>query len=198
MEKSIIDMFSGLGGASEAFHLAGWNVLRIDNNILLKDIPKTEISDITKIVLPSVLRSAVTVVWASPPCTEFSLACNAPRSIAMREGNDEWEPDMTLAKIAKEWIDHIKPRYWIVENVHGSQKYFEPLFGKPRQIIGSFVLYGNFPLIDIGPNFNHSKMEGDTWSTDPLRANKRAMVPMQISQGLLDAIQNQRCLEDYL
>ena len=37
----IIDLCSGMGGASEAFIQAGDDVVRIDNNILLSEVPHT-------------------------------------------------------------------------------------------------------------------------------------------------------------
>jgi site-specific DNA-cytosine methylase len=39
----MLDLFSGLGGASEAFVRAGWEVMRIENNPLLSEVPNTEI-----------------------------------------------------------------------------------------------------------------------------------------------------------
>ena len=193
----MIDLYSGLGGASEAFLQAGWRVLRIEKNILLKDVPNTEIVDATKIDLPTVPPAGIDLLWASPPCREFSLAFAAPRSKAQRSGED-FQPDMTLAKLAKKWIDAIKPRYWCVENVVGSREYFEPIFGPPRQIVGSFVLYGNFPLIDMPRSFKHYKEKDDERLGRPLRSNVRALVPWELSEGLLWAIQNQKRLEDYL
>ena len=48
MRKHFLDLFSGLGGASEAFvqDLDNWTVLRIDNNSLLGGVPFTVIDDI--------------------------------------------------------------------------------------------------------------------------------------------------------
>ena len=38
---TMIDMFSGMGGASEAFIRAGWEVIRLDNNPVFSD-PESE------------------------------------------------------------------------------------------------------------------------------------------------------------
>lgn len=48
MNKHFLDLFSGLGGASEAFlkDASNWNVLRIDNNPLLSEVPNTVIMDL--------------------------------------------------------------------------------------------------------------------------------------------------------
>ena len=43
---------------------------------------------------------------------------------------------MELVLITIELIALLNPKYFIVENVNGSQKYFEPYFGKAKQKIG--------------------------------------------------------------
>ena len=77
-------------------------------------------------------------------------------------------------------------------------KMFEKYLGKPTQIIGSQVLWGNFPFIMLSPNFKKNKSDGESWSSDPLRANKRAKVPYEISQGLKIAIIEQRTLWEWV
>ena len=44
----MIDLFSGLGGASEAFVRDGWTVIRIENNMLLSGVPHTRMLDISR------------------------------------------------------------------------------------------------------------------------------------------------------
>ena len=39
----VLDLFSGFGGWSEAFKTAGHEILRIENNPLLKDVPRTHL-----------------------------------------------------------------------------------------------------------------------------------------------------------
>jgi hypothetical protein len=104
---------------------------------------------------------------------------------------------MDLVKTAIDSLTAIGPTFWVLENVVGSIRYIEPLLGKPRQIIGPFVLWGNFPLLSVPVDFKHSKADGDTWSDDPLRPNKRAKIPIEISQALLDAMDNQTTLNNW-
>jgi len=193
--KLMIDLYSGLGGASEAF-TAGpnpWAVLRYENNPVLADVPYTTICDLTNFDIH--IRHAVELVWASPPCTEFSTGFNAPGPTAQREGI-EFEPDMTLVKRAIEIIEELEPTYWIIENVIGAIKHFEPLLGPPRQIIGSFVLWGNMPFIHVD-NFEHTKVSVDPGSGDPLRSNVRAKIPLELSQALRSAVEDQTQLCDW-
>jgi len=195
--KHFLDLFSGLGGASQAFvDCPGWSVLRIDNNPLLGGVPYTIIKDITKMKVTPYPDATMDVIWASPPCREFSLGYNSPRSIAQRGGED-YEPDMSLVLKAIEIIDIIKPKYWIIENVVGSIKYIEPILGKPRQIIGPYVLWGNFPMLSVDKGGLQHKKDKDVHSGNPLRSNIKAKVDYAISSSLREAVEQQQSILDY-
>lgn len=205
MRKHFLDLFSGLGGASEAFvqDVDNWTVLRIDNNPLLGNVPFTVIDDI-KNVIPKLTNkwhdytNVIDCIWASPPCLEFSNAFSAPKSIHVREhGLDSYQPDMSLLTTALDIIETVKPKYWIIENVVGSIRYFRDLLGEPRQIIGPYVLWGNFPYLDVDDNQLVSKSKKDVHSSNPLRSNYKAKVDFSISASLKDAIENQKSLFEY-
>jgi len=207
MRKHFLDLFSGLGGASEAFaqDLGNWTVLRIDNNPLLGGVPMTVIDDIKLLandlnpggMYPRTLEK-IDVIWASPPCREFSNAYSSPKSIHVREhGLDSYKPDMSLLIASLEIIEIVKPKYFIIENVAGSIRYFEKFLGAPRQIIGPYVLWGNFPYLDVDDNQLVSKSKKDVHSSNPLRSNYKAKVDFSISASLKDAIENQKSLFEY-
>ncbi len=210
----MIDLFSGLGGASEAFLKAGWDVLRVDNNELLKDVPHTIMADLTDIPLIDSVElwpssagfdfvsnarwSQPDLVWASPPCTDFSLAFNAPGPKAKREGRD-FEPDMKPLEAAIRLIKHFKPRYWVIENVHGASKIFSRELGvnAPRQIIGPYFLWGNFPFLPHDLEWEKTD-KSKLWEIDnPLRANLRGKIPLEISEALLNEIMYSPSLEKW-
>jgi len=204
----VLDLFSGLGGWSEAFKTAGHEVLRIENNPLLKDIPRTHLIDI-KEFRDSLLEARnngetcpfpeIDLITASPPCLNFSNAFNAPKSNWLREnpslGVDDYEPDLELLNITLEIIDILKPKYYIIENVVGSIRYFKPKLGVPRQIIGAFVLWGNYPEIIIKNQLPSKASKDKRWSK--LRSNHKAKIPIQLSHGLLIAILEQTNFNDY-
>ena len=199
----MIDMFSGLGGASEAFIKDGeWNVFRFDNNQLLEDVKNTIITDHMFERMGEIFNNFedLDLIWASPPCLDFSTAFNAPKSKKARgeKGFENWKQDFTLIKNTIDMIRRLKPKFWVIENVRGSIKDLEFLLGPPTQIIGSQVLWGNFPFIQLPPSFKKNKSDGDTWSSDPLRANKRAKIPYEISMGLKIAIEEQRTLLEWV
>ena len=193
--RVMVDLFSGLGGASEAMvQSPNWEVHRFDNNPLLEDVPHTIIRD-ARILHPRTWgMSPVDLLWASPPCLEFSEAYNAPEVVARRECRVH-VPDLSLVELAIRVRDWMEPEWFVLENVAGSIKHLLPLLGEPTQIIGQFVLWGRFPHIAMPRGWTHSKYDNDAWSSDPLRSNKRAKIPIEISQGLLEAIETQRTLQ---
>lgn len=192
MTRFMIDLCSGLGGASEAMYQSkDWEVLRIDSDPLgiLKEvgIPCTEERRIEDIDWK--LPRELDLLWASPPCREFSLGYLSPKSKAIR--NDEkYEPDMSILENVIRLRDSWEPKFWCIENVIGSIAHFKPYLGEPTQIIGPFVLWHNLPHIAVSRNFSHSKTENDTWSDDPLRPNIRAKIPLELSRAVMQSAMN--------
>lgn len=202
----VLDLFSGFGGWSEAFKTAGHEVLRIENNPLLKDVPRTHLIDIREFrdnLIQAKERGEpfleVDVIMASPPCLNFSNAFNSPKSNWLRENPglnvDDYKPNLELLDITLEIIDILKPKYHIIENVVGSIRYFKPELGVPRQIIGAFVLWGNYPEIIIKNELPSKASKDKRWSK--LRSNHKAKIPIQLSHGLLIAILEQTNFSDY-
>lgn len=201
--KVFIDLFCGLGGASEAFMAApGWKVIRIDNNeVLIPHVHGMILADVHDIYNIQTIISALLfehmdkitqiVIWASPPCTEFSLA----------NANRPDEPDMTSVMAAKEIIDWIvnseeqfpKTTVWAIENVKGAISWFNEELEMPwHQRIGPFFLWGTIPWIDFRDADDKLHRKGDSdKGTRALRANMRALIPLDVSKSLLDTLENQ-------
>ena len=196
-------MFSGLGGASEAFiRDCEWHVTRYDNNELLENVKNT-------IITPFMFERCymtfsgfedIELIWASPPCREFSTGFNSPSSRSSRneKGYENFEPNLELVLDSVKIIKHLNPKYWVIENVVGSIKHLRPILGEPRQIIGSVVLWGNFPFLHMPIGFQEKKSDKDVWSSDPLRANKKAKIPYEISMSLKITIEEQRQLTEWI
>jgi len=207
----VLDLCSGLGGFSEAFLTAGHDVLRIENNPLLADVPNTRLMCIFEFrdwlednyknpksmgdMLMSARFHKIDLIVFSPPCYEFSLAFSAPRAIHMREKPlIPYQPSTDILECGLDIIEMLSPRYHIIENVRGATKYFKEIVGSPRQINHAYVFWGNFP--SFVPNKFPSKSEKDErWN--PLRANIRGKIPLTISEALLEAVENQKSILDY-
>ena len=205
MKGRIIDFYSGLGGASEAFVQDGrYQVSRIDNNIELKDVQHTYFCDILKLQIKEIemLYGKADLMIFGPPCYDFSLAHSAPQGIAAREKRlESYIPDMSDLNKVIEIIEYCQPKYWIIENVAGSLRHFEPVLGGFTQKIGPFFLWHNLPALSM-LNDDLSEIVGHKTKSDPgprevLRSNYRAKWPLVMSKALLKSFETPT-LEDFL
>ena len=126
-----LDLCSGLGGASQPALDRGWKVIRVDIDPRFKpDI----VADVRALPLKPF---HVDVLWASPPCQEFSkwgLRCFYP---------DPAEPDLSIALGVKEFIARLRPGQWVVENVRASRQFLTPVFGPVRANVPGHALWSN-------------------------------------------------------
>jgi hypothetical protein len=112
----VIDLFSGLGGFSQAFLDRGHDVTRYDNDKKFADVPNTIVADVREIE-PSDIAGA-DIILASPPCNCFS-------TMTIRYYWPNGQPDkraraaIKLVKDTIRLIDEAKPRYWVLENPNG-------------------------------------------------------------------------------
>jgi hypothetical protein len=201
MANIMIDLFSGLGGASEAFVDAPeWSVIRIDNNPEVVEATKgtwqldlKKPGEVIQVIDAHLydLHVEKLVVWASPPCTDFSTK-NPNR------GAEEF--DLALVRSAMVIIDHLHAQYgvhtWIIENVRGAIGHFDTLLGPYRQRIGPFFLWGSFvPIACIDSDTHrHKKPFNRTNSRTHLRSNIHAKVPYALSHSLLLSVERQTSL----
>ena len=209
-QLKVLDLFSGLGGFSEAFVLNNDEVLRIENNPLLSEVKHTVMMDVRK--LRDIIAEGLTegdlnpyllnidLIVASPPCYDFSLAYSAPQGIIARRGKEEfeaYEPDMELFEVTLEIIQMLKPRYWIIENVRGSIRHCEKIGLIPRQKFQAYVLYGNFPKF-TPPRMATKENKDVKPHGHPLRANYRALIPLELSESIRKAILEQKTIFDFV
>jgi len=189
----MLDLFSGLKGASQAFEAAGWEVVTVDIN---PDLNPTICCNIEDLWLTDEFKSwskgEFDLIWASPPCVEF-YKVSAPWFEEYGK-----TPSLELVETAKAIINILQPKYWIIENTKSGMPWIKKLLGNPRQNInGVYYLWGQYPLFDAKVEANHKALN-DTGPQDPLRSNKRAKIPLEISRSLLDVIENQSDLSRWL
>jgi len=176
----VLDLFSGLGGFSQAFKDRGHTVITVDNEPKFKpDICK----DIIKLSKKDFNGYNFDIILASPPCTEFSKD-NMPSSW---NKNRSVNPDTLLLQKTLKIIYWIKPRYWIVENVSGARPYFYPFLGEPVKKVGSRYLWGNFPIMDVKSLYGKWKLSpsGD-------RPALRSLIPYDLSLAICKMCENIR------
>jgi hypothetical protein len=179
----MLDLFAGLGGASAAMRARGWRVITVD---LRPELEPAEVCDVRSFRWEG---GPVDLLWASPPCVEFSKRgsrCFYP---------DAPEPSCELAAAALRLVMEIRPRFWLVENVRGALPYFNALFGVPAVSAPPLFLWGRPPpgLAAFLPKLGAYKEHASRRSEDPRaqrlnsndrRALVRALVPYAVSEAV--------------
>jgi site-specific DNA-cytosine methylase len=103
MSKKLLELFSGTGSVGDVARELGFEVVSLD-----RDMPadfKVDIMDWD----PRLYHAGYfDVIWASPPCTEYSRAkTTGVRDI---EGSNE------VVQRTLDIIEYLEPKYWIIEN----------------------------------------------------------------------------------
>jgi hypothetical protein len=189
---TMLDLCSGLGGASQPALDRGWRVIRLD---LVAACKPDIVADVCALPLTPF---PVDLLWASPPCQQFVLAANVwlkrlPKGSGGKfyrgEGPYprlfEGEPDLSIAKAVREIVFTWPARYWVVENVWVSRKWLTPLFGPVAGLIPGHVFWGRLPgLIPLTRPHKHpwkSKSHTPGGAGAPA---KTAMIPYEIGESL--------------
>ncbi|HIO21302.1 MAG TPA: DNA cytosine methyltransferase [Nitrospirales bacterium] len=181
--KRMLDLFSGLKGASQAFSDdESWEVVTVDIN---PDMEPDIVCDLTVWQSKLFDLGEFDLIWASPPCIEFFRVL-APWCDEYGE-----PPDLALVNAAMEIISWYQPKTWVIENTESGHRFIDGVLGGYRQKLGPFYMWGNFPLLANVKIPRDHKSQNDVWSTNPMRSAIKAKVPLEISQGLMDAINGQ-------
>jgi len=114
----ILELFSGTESFSKVARARGHEVFTIDNNPQFKPDLCIDILEFTPAHLPREF-ACPDIIWASPPCTTFSVA-------SIRHYWDNGFPKnhktfIGLAIVSKtlEIIREINPKFWFMENPRG-------------------------------------------------------------------------------
>jgi len=170
----MLDLCCGKKGASREFEKANWEVTTVDIN------PKFQ-PDIVADVNSLHMEEQFDLVWASPPCTDYTKD-SLPASWKCNGGTHKL-PDMRPFLNCYRIIRYLNPRYWVIENVRGAVPYFQLILGEPIKRVGSRILWGDFPIFDTSPKYGKSKL-----SPTPDRAEIRSEIPAGLSKALCLAI----------
>lgn len=133
----MLDLFCGLGGASQAMRDRGWRVVGVDND------PRFDCEIHADLTTWHWDGERPDAVWASPPCTEF---CLTQMPFAHPDRPRDINGAMLLVHSALRVIRESNARWWVLENVMGSRRFINPLLGTPAKC-GSFYLWGEWPPI---------------------------------------------------
>jgi DNA (cytosine-5)-methyltransferase 1 len=120
----VVDVFCGAGGLSEGFKMAGFEVLLgIDSNpVAIETFKKNnpgaqtilgDVSSVSEKMISDALNGAeIDVVVGGPPCQGFSTANRRKKTKDVRN---------RLYKEFLRVVGHLKPQFFVMENVRGIQ-----------------------------------------------------------------------------
>ena len=99
----LLELFSGTGSVGNVCRRLGCEVTSLD-----RDMPADIRMDILDWHYASLPPNSFDVIWASPPCTEYSRA----KTVGVRKLDEA----NAIVKRTLEIIRYFNPRYWMMEN----------------------------------------------------------------------------------
>ena len=197
----IFDFFAGTGSATKAFELSGHKVVKIelDEQFVADErdvLAMTGQYLVTKYGQPD-------FIWASPPCTTFSVA-----SIG-RHWKADKTPKTEAAKKAIELVSYtlklindINPKIgWLMENPRGMLRKQQLVQHLPRRTV-TYCQYGDFrmkptdiwgyldgwiskPACKNGDKCHQAAPRGSVRGTQSIKGAKdRSVIPAQLSEEI--------------
>jgi hypothetical protein len=141
-----IELFSGTKSASKVFKEQGWETFTIDNDADLEPDLVADIFSLTKDQLPY----PPDLIWASPPCTTFSVASISHYwTKDKKPKNEKTLHGIAMLEKAIRIIKETNPKYWFIENPRGMmRKIIDEVFERNgiqdyRRITVSYCQYGS-------------------------------------------------------
>lgn len=197
----IYDLFAGTGSATKAFELAGHKVVKIE----LDEQFEADERDVLAMTGQYLINKYghPDFIWASPPCTTFSVA-----SIG-RHWNVDKTPKTEAAKKAIELVDYtlklindINPKIgWLMENPRGMLRKQSIVQHLPRRTV-TYCQYGDFrmkptdlwgyldgwiskPACKNGDKCHQAAPRGSVSGTQSIKGAKdRSVIPAQLSEEI--------------
>jgi hypothetical protein len=202
----ILDLFAGTGSSTQAFEDAGHTVIKVE----LDEYFEAHERDVMGLTADYILSKygQPDFIWASPPCTAFSVA-----SIG-----HHWNKDRTpkteaasfnqlLVAHTLKLINELKPKSWLMENPRGMLRTLPVVQGLTRRTV-TYCAYGDTrmkptdlwgevegwtprPACKAGMDCHTAAPRGSSTGTQGLKGAKlRSMIPYELGQELLTAVDN--------
>jgi site-specific DNA-cytosine methylase len=144
------------------------------------------------------------IIWASPPCTTFSIAsCGHHWNIDKTPKTKEAKIGILIAKKTIEIIEHYNPRYFFIENPRGLLRKMDFIkhiprktvtycqYGdtrmKPTDIWTNAIFWQSRPMCKNGDTCHDPAPRGSRTGTQGLKgAYDRSKIPEQLCREILE------------
>lgn len=204
----ILELFAGTRSIGKAFEARGHQVFSVEWNKDFEDIDLYE--DISKLTAERVLElfGQPDVVWASPDCSTYSVACISYHRNREPDGN--LSPKTEYAKFCDDTNAHVvkliqklNPKYWFIENPRGGLRKMNFMQGLPRYTV-TYCQYGDTrqkptdiwtnhpdpkfkPKCKRGAPCHEAAPRGSKTGTQKIRGTKlRSVIPEQLCNHIVD------------
>lgn len=143
---NVLELFSGTGSVGKVCKRLDWNVVSVD-----MILPADHKVDIMKFDYKQYPKDYFDIVWASPPCTNYSKLQDSWLG-RMKKGQiytkevqeEEMKQDDKLIEKTFEIIDYFQPELWFVENPATSKmKDREIMKDKPNYVV-DYCMYSDW------------------------------------------------------
>jgi len=214
-----IELFSGTESFSKVARKLGYETFTSDLFYPDSDLSK-DILQITKKDLPK----NISILWASPPCTSFSVA-SIGASWCGNYHPKRVETALGMAYVLKtiQLIKELKPKYWFIENPRGvlrkmgfmqEEELLKKLgqkverkgitycqYGdnrmKPTDVWTNFVKWKPKPMCHNGDSCHVSAPRGSRTGTQGLKGNiERSIIPPALFEEIFKQLKEGRDLND--
>lgn len=169
----VLDLFSGTRSIAKAFEERGHEAYTIELDRSHPGIDWYE--DIMNVTAADILErfGRPDVIWASPPCTSYSIAAISHHRTREEDGN--LAPKSEFAALSDELIKHtlklieeLQPRYYYIENPRGGLRKMRFMRGLKRYTV-TYCQYGDNRMkpTDIWTNHPNPKFKPMCKNGDP-------------------------------
>jgi site-specific DNA-cytosine methylase len=142
----VLELFSGTGSVGKCCKALGWEVVSVD-----MILPADHQVDIMDFDYKQYKKDEFDIVWASPPCTNYSklqdswLGRMRKGEIYTREIQEkEMNEDDKLVLRTLEIIDYFNPEYWFIENPAGSKMKDRPFMKDLNNYVVDYCMYSDW------------------------------------------------------
>ena len=195
----LLELFSGTESISKVFRSHGWDCFTVEHNAKFNPSWCGDILEFKT-------KEKYDVIWASPPCTCFSVA-SIGSSWCGNYSPKRVETALGMAYVLKtlEIIKQVNPKYWFIENPRGVLRKMGFMEELPRHTV-TYCQYGDDrmkptdiwtncdkwiprPMCKNGDSCHVSAPRGARTGTQGLKGNmERSIIPEELCEEIYKAV----------